>query len=65
MSPHRDRTECGTQVEEMKLLSKAEQAGLLSLAERVLTSDPGAVTSLSIPFLLASVGAPTPSPSGA
>mmetsp|Transcript_14179 Transcript_14179/g.42793 ORF Transcript_14179/g.42793 Transcript_14179/m.42793 type:complete len:187 (+) Transcript_14179:215-775(+) len=43
-------------VEEMKLLSKAEQAGLLSLAERVLTSDPGTVTSLSIPFLLASVG---------
>lgn len=44
-------------LEELKLLSKAESLGLLSLAERALTSDPGAVTSLSIPFLLASVGA--------
>ena len=53
------------QLEELKLLSKAESLGLLSLAERALTSDPGAVTSLSIPFLLASVGAtcqPTPPP---
>lgn len=44
------------QLEQMKLLSTAEKLGLFSLAERVLTSDPGAISSASIPFFLAAVG---------
>lgn len=44
------------QLEELKLLSKAEKLGLLSLVEKVLSADPGAVTSASIPCLLAAVG---------
>ena len=45
------------QVEELKLLSTAEKLGLLSLAERALTSDPGAISSLSILPFLGAVGA--------
>ena len=41
----------------MKLLSTAEKLGLLSLAEKALTSDPGAISSLSIVPFLAAVGA--------
>ena len=44
------------QVEELKLLSTAERLGLLSFAEKVLTADPGAVTSASILPLIAGVG---------
>jgi len=44
-------------LEELKLLSTAEKLGLLSLAEKVLTADPGAITSASIPCLIAAVGA--------
>lgn len=42
-------------LEQLKLLSTAERLGVFSLAEKVLTSDPGAITSASIPFLLAAV----------
>ena len=45
------------QVEELKLLSTAEKLGLLSLAEKALTSDPGAITSASIVPFLAAIGA--------
>ena len=47
------------QVEELKLLSTAEKLGLLSLAEKALTSDPGIITSASIVPFLAAIGAPT------
>jgi hypothetical protein len=43
-------------LEQLKLLSTAEKLGLFSLAERVLTTDPGAISSASIPFFLAAVG---------
>lgn len=46
----------GLQLEQLKLLSTAEKLGLFSLAERVLTTDPGAISSASIPFFLAAVG---------
>lgn len=46
----------GLQLEQLKLLSTAERLGLFSLAERVLTTDPGAISSASIPFFLAAVG---------
>lgn len=46
-----------TKIEELGLLSTAEKLGLLSLAEKALTTDPGVVTSLSIPFLVAAIGA--------
>ncbi len=45
------------QVEELKLLSTAEKLGLLSLAEKALTSDPGVITSASIVPFLAAIGA--------
>jgi hypothetical protein len=44
-------------LEELKLLSTAERLGLLSLAEKVLSADPGVVSSASIPCLIAAVGA--------
>ena len=40
-------------IEKLGLLSTAERLGLLTLAEDVLTSDPGRVTTASIPFILA------------
>lgn len=43
-------------LEELKLLSTAEKLGLFSFAEKALTSDPGAVTSTSIPFFIAAIG---------
>ena len=46
-----------SQVEELKLLSTAEKLGLLSLAEKALTSDPGAITSASLLPLIAGAGA--------
>jgi len=51
------RCPCRLQIEELKLLSTAEKLGLLALAERALTSDPGAVSSLSILPFLGAVGA--------
>ena len=44
------------QMEELKLLSTAERLGLLSLAEKALTADPGAISSASILPLIAGVG---------
>lgn len=44
------------QLEQLKLLSTAEKLGLFSLAEKVLTSDPGAISSASIPFFIAAIG---------
>lgn len=44
------------QIEQLKLLSTAENLGLLTILERLLVTDPGRVTSLSIPFFLLSVG---------
>ena len=44
------------QIEESKLLSTAENLGLLAIIERLLVTDPGKVTALSIPFFLASAG---------
>ena len=50
------------QMEELKLLSTAERLGLLSLAEKALTSDPGAISSASILPLIAGVGEPQSRP---
>lgn len=47
---------CLLQIEQSKLLSTAENLGLLTIAERLLVTDPGKVTALSIPFFLASAG---------
>ncbi|GMH41544.1 hypothetical protein BSKO_09454 [Bryopsis sp. KO-2023] len=44
-----------TKIEEMGLLSTAENLGVLSLAEKALQSDPGSVSSLAIPFIVASI----------
>lgn len=44
------------QIEQSKLLSTAENLGLLAILERLLVTDPGKVTALSIPFFLASAG---------
>ena len=44
------------QIEQSKLLSTVERLGLLTIAERLLVTDPGRVTALSIPFFLLSVG---------
>lgn len=44
------------QIEQFKLLSTAENLGLLTVVERLLVTDPGRVTALSIPFFLLSVG---------
>ena len=44
------------QIEQSKLLSTAENLGLLAIIERLLVTDPGKVTALSIPFFLASAG---------
>ena len=44
------------QLESLKLLSTAERLGLLSTLERLLVSDPAAISSLSLPLLVASLG---------
>lgn len=44
------------QIEQSRLLSTAENLGLLAIIERLLVTDPGKVTALSIPFFLASAG---------
>lgn len=45
-----------SKIEQFKLLSTAENLGLLTVVERLLVTDPGRVTALSIPFFLLSVG---------
>ena len=45
----------GLQIEKLGLLTKAEKFGLLSTLERLLTSDPAAISSLSIPAFVASL----------
>jgi len=44
------------QIEQSKLLSTAENLGLLAILERLLVTDPGKVTALSIPFFVAAAG---------
>ncbi|KFM22975.1 hypothetical protein F751_0333 [Auxenochlorella protothecoides] len=44
-----------TKIEQLGLLGAAENLGLLSLAERLLVSDPGLITSASIPALVLSI----------
>ena len=48
-----------SRIEQAKLLSTAENLGLLTVLERLLVTDPGRVTALSIPFFLAAVGEPS------
>lgn len=53
------------QIEKLGLLTKAEKFGLLSTLERLLTSDPAAISSLAIPAFVVSLGAsPTAHPCG-
>lgn len=47
------------QIEQAKLLSTAESLGLLATLERLLVTDPGVVTALSIPFFVAAAGKTT------
>ena len=44
------------QIEQSKLLSTAENLGLLAILERLLVTDPGKVTALSLPFFVAAAG---------
>ncbi len=44
------------QIEQSKLLSTAENLGLLATLESLLVTDPGKVTALSIPFFIAAAG---------
>lgn len=44
-----------TKIEESGVLSTAEDLGLLSLAEGVLQSDPGNLTALSLPLIVATI----------
>ncbi|KAK9837478.1 hypothetical protein WJX81_005228 [Elliptochloris bilobata] len=46
-----------SRIEKLGLLTKAEKFGLLSTLERLLTSDPAAISSLSIPAFVATLGA--------
>ena len=53
------------QLEELKLLSTAENLGVLSLLERGFETDPGAIAAYSIPPLIGTIGrqiAPEPAP---
>lgn len=50
---------CCVQIEQAKLLSTAESLGLLATLERLLVTDPGVVTALSIPFFVAAAGKTT------
>lgn len=45
-----------SRIEQSKLLSTAENLGLLAILERLLLTDPGKVTALSIPFFLITSG---------
>lgn len=45
-----------SRIEQFKLLSTAENLGLLATLERLLVTDPGKVTALSIPFFIAAAG---------
>jgi len=45
-----------TKLEQSGLLSKAEELGLLSFTETLLTTDPGLITAASIPPLAAAAG---------
>ena len=47
-----------TQLEELKLFSTAERLGLLSTLERLLVSDPAAVSSLALVPFIGTVGKP-------
>jgi hypothetical protein len=47
------------QLESLKLFSTAERLGLLSTLERLLVSDPAAISSISLPLFVASLGATT------
>ena len=53
------RQECAVQLESLKLFSTAERLGLLSTLERLLVSDPAAISSISLPLFVASLGATT------
>jgi hypothetical protein len=44
------------QLEELKLFSTAERLGLLSTLERLLVSDPAAVSSLALVPLIGTIG---------
>lgn len=46
-----------SKIEKLGLLSTAERLGLLSLADEVLVTEPGKISSLSLPFIVASIGA--------
>lgn len=46
-----------SKIESMGLLSTAERLGLLTLAEDLLTTDPGKISSASLPLFVAAVGA--------
>jgi hypothetical protein len=52
-----------TKLEQSGLLSKAEELGVLSLTETLLTTDPGLITAASIPPLAAAAGTSTPTDS--
>lgn len=53
------RQVCAVQLESLKLFSTAERLGLLSTLERLLVSDPAAISSISLPLFVASLGATT------
>lgn len=44
-----------SKIESMGLLSTAERLGALSFAEELLVSDPGKITSASLPFIVAGI----------
>ncbi|BDA47662.1 hypothetical protein COCOBI_10-5130 [Coccomyxa sp. Obi] len=46
-----------SKLESLKLFSTAERLGLLSTLERFLVSDPAAISSISLPLFVASLGA--------
>ncbi len=48
------------QLESLKLFSTAERLGLLSALERLLVSDPAAISSIALPLFVASLGANPP-----
>ncbi|KAI7845127.1 hypothetical protein COHA_001332 [Chlorella ohadii] len=45
-----------SKIEKLGLLSTAERLGLLTLAEDLLTTEPGKISSASLPFFVAAVG---------
>ncbi|KAI3429394.1 hypothetical protein D9Q98_005489 [Chlorella vulgaris] len=46
-----------SKIESMGLLSTAENLGLLTAAENLLTTDPGKISSASLPFFVAAIAA--------